>query len=179
MGSANQSALCAIEDWSLYFRSDPVQDVDDRYSDVTYLYRYFRPEGRLLYTGVSCQPWERHSQHRSAIWHPHVRVMRIERFPTRSIALVAETISIQDERPDYNSKVRMRQRTWYPPDFWYRDRMKGAFVGEHVAWFNVEADGWIGHRILQPDWWRDGFTQTPLETEDNLYFKALMASIPK
>jgi hypothetical protein len=148
-------------------------DYEAGYTEVTYLYRYFTDAGRLLYTGISNQPSARHWAHRNQIWWPHAALIRYERFPTREVALIAETISIEDENADYNAHVRMQSRKWPRTSYWYRDKMGGEFRGEVPSWFWL--DGWdIGDRCEAPAWWVEPFRQGPLHYTESLTYQAAM-----
>ena len=168
--------MAKINDFGTYLSAAYCLDCDAGYTEVTYLYRYFTDTGRLLYTGISNQPRARHWAHRSQIWWPHAALIRYERFPNRDVALIAETISIEDELPDYNAHVRLKTRAWPRFSHWYRDKMDGQFKGEDPAWFWL--DVWdVGDRCDQPEWWADPFRQEELQTEDNLYYKVATAHL--
>lgn len=157
-------------DFWAYMEPGNSPDHDSGYTRVTYLYRYFTDGGRLLYTGISSQPGARHSAHRNQIWWPHAALIRYERFPNRDVALIAETISIEDEGPDHNAHVRLQPRKWPRGSHWYRDKMGGAFKGEEPAWFWL--DGWdIGDRCDAPEWWAEPFRQGPLHYTESLTYR--------
>lgn len=156
-----------------YVGPDSRLDCEAGYTEVTYLYRYFTDAGRLLYTGISNQPSARHWAHRNQIWWPHAALIRYERFPNRDVALIAESISIEDEGPDHNAHVRLRVRRWPRDSYWYRDKMGGEFRGEEPAWFWL--DGWdIGERCEAPDWWAEPFRQAALHYTESLTYQAAL-----
>lgn len=67
------------------------------------LYRFFDPEGVLLYVGITNNPARRFAQHGAARdWWYEVDTIRMERFPDRESVLLAEREAIQAERPRYN-----------------------------------------------------------------------------
>jgi len=70
---------------------------------LTFLYRFYDDAGVLLYVGVSQRPFQRFAGHdRSAKWITQAAACRLERFPTRSEALRAETLAIWSEQPIHN-----------------------------------------------------------------------------
>jgi len=160
-----------VDDYFAYLSGADVLPYDAGYTEATHLYRYFTGAGRLLYAGVSSQPSTRHWNHCGQLWWPHSFFIRYELFPTRSLALIAETICIEDEKPDYNCHVRLQSRKWPLAAKWYEKKTGGRFVGEDVAWFAIEDDGYIGRRVGPPDWWSDPFTQEPLRQEDDLRYQ--------
>jgi hypothetical protein len=160
----NQSALCEmpLPSFYEYLRLGLEASHDDRHATSTYLYRYFTECRRLIYTGISNQPVERHKAHcKNDWWMPHARLIRLEYFPIRRIAEIAETISIEDEWPDWNCHVRMQAREWPVPYRWYEKETGGAFIGMSSAWFSIDRFGYIGEACPAPDWWGDGFKNTP------------------
>ncbi len=79
---------------------------DPRFSSVTCLYRYFYEGGGLIYIGIADDMKKRDEQHfRKSPWRLDARSMRIEAFPTRAIAELAEVIAIANERPPYNKQT--------------------------------------------------------------------------
>ncbi|WP_458317126.1 GIY-YIG nuclease family protein [Mycolicibacterium brisbanense] len=67
------------------------------------LYRFFDARDRLLYVGITGDPENRFSAHRSdKPWWRYVTTIRIERFSTRKALAEAEIIAIQAEQPKYN-----------------------------------------------------------------------------
>ena len=69
----------------------------------TALYRYFDPDGKLLYVGISLSPTYRQSQHRdSSHWYERIETMRVQWFDCRRDALDAERAAIKAECPECN-----------------------------------------------------------------------------
>ena len=67
------------------------------------MYRLFGTDGRLLYIGVTAQPEKRWRQHAGEkIWWDDVADIRMERYPDRACALLAEQAAIIEEKPRYN-----------------------------------------------------------------------------
>jgi len=70
---------------------------------ITDLYRHFDADGRLLYVGVSFHAVVRAYQHKAgAEWWAQAVTMKVERFPTREAALLAEREAIKQEKPLHN-----------------------------------------------------------------------------
>ena len=75
----------------------------------TMVYRLFNAEGRLLYVGVSRQPWYRFTQHANhKPWWPLVAAVQMENFTSRGAALAAEAAAIAAEEPAHNGTSRSR-----------------------------------------------------------------------
>jgi hypothetical protein len=69
----------------------------------TDLYRYFAPDGQLLYVGVSLSALARAMQHaRTAHWWDAWSSMKRERYASRADALAAEASAIVHEHPAFN-----------------------------------------------------------------------------
>ena len=68
----------------------------------TYLYRHFDAENSLLYVGISLSAINRLSQHRRSAWADQIVNVKVEQYPSRHAALVAEFIAIQTECPKHN-----------------------------------------------------------------------------
>lgn len=70
--------------------------------EMTYLYRFFDADGRLLYVGMSYRIEKRLDKHRVA--KPWNQIARIEiaQFPTRTDAVAAEREAILSEAPAWN-----------------------------------------------------------------------------
>lgn len=125
---------------------------------ATALYRYFRPDGGLLYAGISNQPEMRHLAHlKSAYWIGHAEFWRMEWFPMREIAEWAEYVAIGDEKPEYNRKHQFR-----PMPTKFIDR--GGFlkangyqpVGISPSWYSLDHPlALFGHVVPcdQPPWY--------------------------
>lgn len=66
------------------------------------VYRAYGSDDRLLYVGCTARPLNRlHTQSQSEWWQ-HAAYMTFEHFDTRSVALEAERVAIEDEDPLYN-----------------------------------------------------------------------------
>lgn len=70
----------------------------------TTLYRHFDEQGTLLYVGISNDAIYRLKQHAGdkKCWVDDIASMTIERFATRSDAMIAEKNAIKNELPKYN-----------------------------------------------------------------------------
>lgn len=69
----------------------------------TALYRHFDAKGRLLYIGIAASVTARtiqHSQHSK--WASEIDYIKIEHFPNRKDAMVAEAEAIRREKPMHN-----------------------------------------------------------------------------
>ncbi len=133
-----------------------------KFQDITWLYRYFRANGRLLYVGITCDPVGRHGQHsRSASWWQHVRMVRYEWFPSQFLARTAERLAIRDENPDHNTLALPVEPFWPPSAKWYEKETGGRFIGVDPSWFEIDSrDRFSGYQEA-PAWWRDPFRQDP------------------
>jgi hypothetical protein len=70
---------------------------------MQHLYRHFDKDGNLLYVGISIDAFKRWKQHRNdSEWFDKITLVKIETFPTRDDALLAEQVAIIEERPQYN-----------------------------------------------------------------------------
>jgi hypothetical protein len=70
---------------------------------ITCLYRHFSSDGRLLYVGVAIDAIRRLAKHRhESQWFDQIATVTIERYPSRTAALKAERLAIEDEKPAYN-----------------------------------------------------------------------------
>jgi hypothetical protein len=68
-----------------------------------FLYRHFDAAGTLLYAGISFSPYKRTLAHQhSSPWFGRVTRIEIEKFPTRTDAMVAERAVIVEKRPPFN-----------------------------------------------------------------------------
>jgi excisionase family DNA binding protein len=69
----------------------------------TKLYRHFDQNKKLLYVGISLNAVARLSGHRStSSWFENIATVKIETFPNREAALMAERLAILKEKPLYN-----------------------------------------------------------------------------
>lgn len=72
-------------------------------SDQTTLYRHFNTAGELLYIGISIDAFNRYKQHaKEKAWIGEITSTTYEPCETREIALLAEKLAIQREKPKYN-----------------------------------------------------------------------------
>lgn len=71
---------------------------------ITELYRHFDKRGVLLYVGVSLATIKRLHEHkyRDGSWFRRIVRITIERFPNKDVALRAEKLAIEREKPLYN-----------------------------------------------------------------------------
>jgi excisionase family DNA binding protein len=71
---------------------------------VSYVYRAYGDDGRLLYVGMSDNVENRLQQHRvnNAAWFDHLANVTVEQHPDRISAEAAERNAIRSERPLYN-----------------------------------------------------------------------------
>lgn len=144
----------ASPDLSKYLTSVRPLLADPRFHEITYLYRYFSEEGRLLYVGVTNDPFTRHHQHRGSPWWRSARSIRIEWFPGQKLALIAESICILDEKPDPNMPVRIQEREWTVWAIWYENETGGRFIGVDPEWFAINDQGEIASYRSAPNWWQ-------------------------
>ncbi|QKW15450.1 GIY-YIG nuclease family protein [Verrucosispora sp. NA02020] len=75
----------------------------------TYVYRFFREDGRLLYVGVAFDPEDRWRAHRHKNWWAQVADSRLDLFPSRRLALQEEARAIAEENPIHNHRPPARQ----------------------------------------------------------------------
>ena len=72
-------------------------------SQETALYRFFDAGNKLLYIGISVRFVSRLEQHESTKeWSDDITFIRIERHPTRELAVCAERKAIIAEKPIHN-----------------------------------------------------------------------------
>jgi excisionase family DNA binding protein len=71
---------------------------------VTYLYRCYGDDGRLLYVGMTDNVERRLQSHRvdKSAWFEHLANITVEQHPDRISAEAAERNAIRSERPLYN-----------------------------------------------------------------------------
>lgn len=80
-------------------------DLEEMLANSSELYRHYDSYGRLLYVGVSLSSLGRLADHRSTCsWFKLIKAITIDRYPTRALALAAETAAIKTERPYFNRK---------------------------------------------------------------------------
>ncbi len=131
-------------------------DAWPRFDDPTSLYRYFHDDGTLLYVGMSNQFTLRdRAHHKSSHWRCVASWVRLEVFPNRDIAEIAESWAIEEERPMWNVKAQSPRYPARARHGWYLDRM-GGLIGELPRWAAVQQEINSGvTRCDPPDWWDD------------------------
>ncbi len=137
-------------------------DHDPRWSSPTALYRYYTPQGLLLYVGISNQPDQRHAAHfKSSHWRVYASHRRLEWFPTRALAEWAEMQIVADEQPEFNSVRRDPISFGRLSDMWYLDGNGGKAEGVAKEWSQRPEAGsfWSGEfdKCDEPAWepWPD------------------------
>lgn len=73
-----------------------------RMVDLNAVYRMYDHDGRLLYVGRTGDPGTRFSSHTDKRWFLLVADIKLEWFPTKAAAALAEDRAIQNERPRIN-----------------------------------------------------------------------------
>jgi len=77
---------------------------------TTELYRHYDSWGRLLYVGVSLSSLGRLADHRTTCsWFKLIKMIAVDLYPTRALALQAERDAIEKEKPYFN---RVHRRGW-------------------------------------------------------------------
>jgi hypothetical protein len=67
------------------------------------LYRFYGSDERLLYIGISVNPWSRFKQHRDdKQWWDDIAQITMEKYPSRETVLEAERRAIGAEKPEHN-----------------------------------------------------------------------------
>lgn len=75
------------------------------------LYRFFDREGRLLYVGITGNPWSRFSKHRDEKpWWDDIAHITMQRYGSREELAAAERVAIVSEKPIHNV-MHNRRRT--------------------------------------------------------------------
>lgn len=70
---------------------------------MTLLYRHYTKRGKLLYIGISTSPMARlHKHYLSSPWFRKVATIKVEHYPCKGAALIAERVAIEKERPPHN-----------------------------------------------------------------------------
>jgi hypothetical protein len=83
--------------------------------EQTMLYRFYDKDGVLLYVGITSVGPSRWSEHRrNRPWWHEVQSSKIEHFPTRQDALLAESLAIRIESPRYNKRGTSIQESLSP-----------------------------------------------------------------
>lgn len=73
-----------------------------RFADMHAVYRMYDERGHLLYVGVTGDLGQRLGEHSVKRWFPLVETVRLEWFPHRAAAAIAEKRAIIAEHPRYN-----------------------------------------------------------------------------
>ena len=69
----------------------------------TALYRFYDSQGKLLYVGITNDPWRRWREHVLAKpWYPQVKHQAVTWYDAEWQARKAETRAIRTERPEFN-----------------------------------------------------------------------------
>lgn len=127
---------------------------DSKWSSPTALYRYFTPDGVLLYIGISSQPHERNRAHcQKAEWFKYASHRSVEWFPSRALAEWAEDAVIASEEPDFNTKRQAPRPFNRVADAWFLDEVGGKPTGLYLSWFTRpegNALGWRGDMVECP-----------------------------
>jgi hypothetical protein len=77
---------------------------------TTYVYRFFRGDGTLLYVGVTKNLESRFGAHQNKPWWPQASHSTVDAHGNRALALAAEAIAILEENPLYNIHRPTRAR---------------------------------------------------------------------
>lgn len=84
-------------------RADMDERRPRRSEGPTTLYRMLGAGDELLYVGIAGNPGRRFEQHaKSKTWWAEVERVKVEHFPDRASALIAEAAAIQTEAPKFN-----------------------------------------------------------------------------
>lgn len=108
------------------------------------LYRHFNADGELLYAGISVSSLVRLTKHRNtADWFGEIAVVKIEHFPSRKEALVAEAKAIREEKPKHNvSKTgvnKKKLKNWPFGDSWVKGSVWCNAISEWIEPNDVPA----------------------------------------
>lgn len=96
----------------------------------TTLYRILDDTGDLLYVGISGNPGRRMAQHaEDKPWWTDSAIIVLEHFPTRTLALRAETKAVESEGPIYNKagSAPPRYRATKYAEKWMIERLQDSF----------------------------------------------------
>jgi hypothetical protein len=74
----------------------------------THLYRHYDKDEKLLYVGISAHAFVRLCGHKKSKWYKKIATVKIETFPSRTLALRAEKSIIQNEKPRYNKAHKVK-----------------------------------------------------------------------
>lgn len=85
-----------------------------------FLYRQFNSRDELLYVGISVNPFSRLDNHKRSSWFEEIAKVTIEKFPNRILAIKAESMAIDSEKPMYNqmngTRIKKRLAPKPPPN---------------------------------------------------------------
>ena len=101
------------------------------------LYRHFNADGELLYAGISVSSLVRLTKHRNTSeWFGEIAVVKIEHFPSRKEALIAEARAVREEKPKHNlSKTGVNKKlmkNWPFGDSWVKGSVWCNAIGEWI-----------------------------------------------
>lgn len=119
---------------------------------TTTLYRHFDSEDRLLYVGISRDPFQRLGTHANTrSWADRVARMTMAQFDTAEAALAAERAAIQNERPQFNVAHADREPSMTSKQ--YREALAklGLTQGEAAEFFGASirtANGYAAGRPI-------------------------------
>lgn len=118
---------------------------------ITTLYRFFDAEDRLLYVGISCQPFARLAQHREdKAWWASIASTRLEHFEDRAAALAAELAAIKAENPLHNVVGRATSSCSPAPDVMPTIEPRLGAVDPPVGWWCHIATTETGFKLVEP-----------------------------
>jgi len=100
----------------------------------TMLYRFYDPDGNLLYVGISADAEVRLKQHECrSCWHPAAVAVKVAIYPDRKQASAAEIEAIKTEEPVWNDRPNQVGTYMYAVDPVYAYGMD-APVSEERSW---------------------------------------------
>jgi hypothetical protein len=108
----------------------------------TTLYRAYDQDGTLLYVGIADDWLRRWREHRkTSAWFAEVGSVKVEGYPDRTSALLAERDAIKSERPKFNISHNSEQVAW-------PNKASHAWGPSwlHCSWCDRQVsgeDGWI------------------------------------
>lgn len=114
------------------------------------LYRHFNADGELLYAGISVSSLVRLTKHRNTSeWFGEIAVVKIEHFPSRKEALIAEAKAVREEKPKHNlSKTGVNKKlmkNWPFGDSWVKGSVWCNAIGE---WIEPQNTPQIIHALI-------------------------------
>lgn len=99
------------------------------------VYRFHAADGTLLYVGMTSRAmkrWQDHSEQKT--WWEDVAYVRVEHYPTREDAAVAEASAIMNENPQHNG-YRLETHRRHPRLGVYRRWGEGSlFLAARGTW---------------------------------------------